>query len=364
MTEQVDVVVVGAGVVGLACARAMALVGRDVLVLEQHGLIGSETSSRNSEVIHAGIYYPTGSLKASLCVAGNRRLYDYCAEHHLAHRQCGKIIVAVEPEQTEVLRGYQQQSLANGVAPLAWLERSQIAELEPEVKAVAGLLSATTGIIDSHAYMLSLQGELEAGGGMIALGSKVQSIEVGSAGIVVSTDEMRLNAQAVINCAGLSAPGLARQIDASVPPGRFARGHYFSYSGRAPFSRLVYPVAEPGGLGVHVTVDMAGQVKFGPDVQWCETADYRFDQSRISAFETAVRRYFPELDASRLQPDFVGVRPKISAPGEPAADFRIDGPQEHGVAGLVNLLGIESPGLTASLAIADYVLGKLDRGLK
>lgn len=355
MTDSIDCVVIGAGVVGLACAARLASAGRDVVVLERHELIGSETSSRNSEVIHAGIYYPKDSWKARLCVAGKRKLYAYCEAHGVPFRNCGKLIVAADSSQTDVLLDYQTQARDNDAGELQWLDAKQVRQLEPAVQAVAGLLSPTTGIIDSHAYMLSLRGDLEARGGMIALGTRVQALEAADGGILVVTEAMRIQTHTLINCAGLQAPDLARQLVAAAPRAFFARGHYFGYSGRPPFSRLVYPIAEPGGLGVHVTLDLSGQIKFGPDVEWCDGVDYRFDESRKPAFEKAIRRYFPALDSTRLQPGYVGVRPKISAPQEAAADFRIEGPETHGVAGLVNLLGIESPGLTASLAIADRV---------
>lgn len=355
MSEAVDCVVVGAGVVGLACAAALGEAGLDVLVLERHRLIGSETSARNSEVIHAGIYYPTGSQKAALCVQGKEMLYRYCLTNQVPHARCSKIIVASSDAQMEVLSGYERQALANGVEDLVWLDADAVHRLEPEVNAVGGLLSPSTGIIDSHAFMLSLQGRLEASGGMIAFGTKVQAIERDDGRLRVIVDGEPISCHCLVNSAGLEAPGLARQLDPVAPAAHYARGHYFSYSGKAPFHRLVYPVAEPGGLGVHVTIDLAGQVKFGPDVQWCDTVDYEFDTGRKEAFVQAIQAYFPALDESRLQPDYVGVRPKISGPDEAAADFRIDGPDRHGVSGLINLLGIESPGLTASLAIAERV---------
>ncbi|MGE0623103.1 MAG: NAD(P)/FAD-dependent oxidoreductase [Pseudomonadales bacterium] len=361
MTEALDCVVIGAGVVGLACAARLAEAGHDVLVLERHGLIGSETSARNSEVIHAGIYYPTGSLKAALCVAGKQQLYAYCDRHQVPYRRCGKIIVAVTDDQLGVLDGYRRQAEANGAGSLEWLDAAAVRALEPAVAAVGGLLSPTTGIIDSHAYMLSLQGRLEAAGGMIAFNTTAADLEVVSAGIRLSAGGETLTCRHLINCAGLAAPVLAADLDGGAPAAHFARGHYFTYAGRPPFSRLVYPVAEPGGLGVHVTLDLAGQVKFGPDVEWNEAVDYTFDERRRPAFAQAIRRYFPDLDEDRLQPGYVGVRPKISGPGEPAADFRIDGAEVHGVCGLVNLLGIESPGLTASLAIAERVAGLVRR---
>ncbi len=355
MAETLDCVVIGAGVIGLACAARLAEAGRDVLVLEQHELIGSETSSRNSEVIHAGIYYPTGSEKARLCVDGKAMLYDYCERYAVPHARCGKVIVAVTDEQTEVLEGYRAQAEANGAGNLSWLDEGELHALEPNVRGVSALLSPTTGIVDSHSFMLSLQGRLEASGGMIAFGTRVLGIREHQGRPAVLIDGDLLQCRLLINSAGLTAPELARSVDAQAPGAYYARGHYFTYSGKPPFSRLVYPVAEAGGLGVHVTIDLAGQVKFGPDVQWCDTVDYEFDASRLPAFAEAIRRYFPALELDRLQPGYVGVRPKISAPGEPAADFRLDGPAQHGLAGLVNLLGIESPGLTSSLAIAERV---------
>lgn len=355
--EAVDCVVVGAGVVGLAIARTLALAGREVLVLEQHDVIGSETSSRNSEVIHAGIYYPTGSHKADWCVAGKSRLYAYCAEHGVPFERCGKIIVATQDEQKDVLRSYQQQARENGAGELRWLSTGDVETLEPEVFAVAGVLSESTGIIDSHAYMLALQGELESQGGVIAFETKVQRLTVGGrGGVCVHTEDLTLDANLVVNCAGLWAPDLAQSIDATAPTAHYARGHYYALSGRSPFSRLVYPVAEPGGLGVHVTLDLGHQAKFGPDVMWIEAIDYSFDGGNRDAFIAAIRRYYPNLDATRLHESYTGIRPKIAGPGAPAPDFRIDGPRHHGVPGLINLLGIESPGLTASLAIADVVL--------
>lgn len=359
MTETVDAVVIGAGVVGLACARALALQGLEVVVLERHEQIGTETSARNSEVIHAGIYYPDGSRKAALCVRGKQLLYDYCADHAVPHERCGKIIVASNDDQLATLRQYQTQALANGVGELPWLTAADIAAMEPAVRAVAGVLSESTGIIDCHAYMLALRGDLEAAGGMIALGTAVQGLRPAGDGLLVATDAMDLQARRVVNAGGLAAPDIAAWVSADAPAAHYARGRYYSYQGRAPFSRLVYPVAEAGGLGVHVTLDLGGQARFGPDVVWIDGVDYRFDDSRRADFEAAIRRYFPDLDAARLQPGYTGIRPKISGPGEPAADFRIDGPAVHGVSGLVNLLGIESPGLTASLAIGEVVLNEL-----
>jgi L-2-hydroxyglutarate oxidase LhgO len=355
MTDSADVVVIGAGVVGLACALELARRGREVLVLERHRQIGTETSSRNSEVIHAGIYYPDGSAKARLCVRGKALLYRFCDVYGVPHRRCGKVIVATDDAQLATLRAYQQHAERNGVGHLPWLSAADVAALEPAVEAVAGVLSESTGIIDSHAYMVALQGGLEAAGGLVALGTEVTRLERDGAGVRVCTPELTLRARAVVNAAGLAAPTIAAWLTAAAPRPYYAIGHYYAYAGPAPFSRLVYPVAEAGGLGVHVTLDLGGQVRFGPDVTWLDAIDYTFDDSRRPAFEAAIRRYFPALEAHRLHPGYTGIRPKISGPMEPAADFRIDGPAAHGIDGLVNLLGIESPGLTASLAIAEEV---------
>ena len=357
MAEVAECVVIGAGVVGLACARAIARSGREVIVLERHEAVGTETSSRNSEVIHAGIYYPTGSLKARLCVAGKAHLYRYCQTHHVPHAACGKIIVATSQAQLSELRRIQGQALANGVE-LEWLDAAAVVRLEPQVHAVAGLYSPTTGIIDSHALMLSLQGDLEHAGGMVAFATDVDSLRSEAQGVHLSTRDTQLRCRWLINCAGLAAPDVVRPLLPDAPRARYALGHYYAYSGPAPFSRLVYPVPEPGGLGIHVTRDLAGQIKFGPDVVWREAVDYAFpaDEGALrSKFAAAIGRYFPGVQASRLHPSYTGIRPKIVAPGEPAADFAIAGPAQHGVPGLVNLMGIESPGLTASLAIADHV---------
>ncbi len=361
MAERVDVVVIGAGVVGLACARALAQTGRDVLVLERHGQIGTETSSRNSEVIHAGIYYPAGSRKAALCVRGKALLYNYCRERGIPHRACGKIIVASSEAQIPLLEQYRAQARRNQAGTLRWLSGAEVCALEPAVRAEAGVMSDSTGIIDTHAYLLSLQGDLEAAGGAIAFETEVLGLSVSAEGLRVATRELDLLAGAVVNAAGLSAPMVAAWACADVPRPHYARGRYYTYQGVAPFSRLVYPVAEAGGLGVHVTLDLAGQVRFGPDIEWIDEVDYSFDDSRREAFAAAIRRYFPALDPARLQPGYTGIRPKISGPGESAADFRIDDPAVHGVPGLINLLGIESPGLTASLAIAETVTERLAR---
>ena len=355
MADRLDCLVIGAGAVGLAVARELALKGREVVVAERAEVIGEESSSRNSEVIHAGIYYPRGSLKARLCVAGKALLYDYCAAHQVAHRRCGKIIVATGEAQLETLKGYQASALANGAGALEWLDQDAVRTLEPEVAALAGVLSPSTGIIDSHGFMLSLLGELEASGGALALNTAVTAMERSGGRLQVVAEGYELDAGWVVNCAGLEAPNVAGMLAPDAPAAYYARGRYYAYSGPAPFSRLVYPVAEPGGLGVHVTLDLGGQARFGPDVSWIDSIDYSFDDSQLGAFIEAIRRYYPALDEARLHPGYTGIRPKIAPPGAPAADFRIDGPAAHGVPGLVNLLGIESPGLTASLAIAKAV---------
>lgn len=360
--DRVDCVVIGAGVVGLAVARALARDGREVVVLEAEDAIGTGTSSRNSEVIHAGIYYPAGSLKGQLCVTGRQALYAYCDSHQVPYRRCGKLIVATSDEQVAGLRQLEQHALGNGVDDLRWLDAAGLHALEPEVAGVAALISPSTGIIDSHALMLALLGDAEAAGAMLALKSPVLAMRAADGGVLleVGGDEpMHLLADTVVNCAGHGAPVLARAMPGaageSAPPRYFAKGNYFTLGMRSPFSHLVYPMPEPGGLGVHLTLDLAGQARFGPDVQWIDTLDYRLDPSRAEHFYAAIRRYWPALPDGALQPAYTGIRPKISGPGEPAADFRIDGPEVHGVAGLVNLFGIESPGLTSCLAIAALV---------
>ncbi len=356
--DSVDCIVIGAGAVGLAVAARLAASGREVIVLEQHDLIGSETSSRNSEVIHAGIYYAENSLKAALCVRGREMLYAHCQQFVVPYKQCGKVIVAAHESQRNIVAGYQDQARRNGVNDLYWISQDELAELEPEVVGVGGVVSPSTGIVDSHAYMLSLQGIIEKHGGMVAFNSKVLSIESGQrlAGqkSIVRTAELDIAGQWVINCAGLWAPRLSNDTPGA-PPAYYAKGHYYSYTGAQPFSRLVYPTAEAGGLGVHVTLDLAGQVKFGPDVRWIDDVDYTFDESHKQDFVAAIQAYFPNLDAERLHPSYTGIRPKISGPGTVAADFMLHTPAQHGVSGRINLLGIESPGLTASLAIAEQV---------
>jgi len=363
--DEIDCAVIGGGVVGLAVGRALALAGREVLVLESGGAIGTGTSSRNSEVIHAGIYYPQGSLKAKLCVEGKHLLYDYAAERGVPHRRCGKFIVATSSEQAVQLEAIRTKAAANGVDDLELLTAQQAIALEPQLHCVAALNSPSTGIVDSHALMLSLLGDLENAGGMLALKSPVSRAEcTGGAIVLIAEDGTALRCRSVVNAAGLGAPALARHFEglpaSSVPQEYFAKGNYFTLSGRAPFGRLVYPVPEPGGLGVHLTIDLGDQAKFGPDVQWVESADdLVVDPRRGDAFYAEVRKYWPGLPDGALIAGYAGMRPKISGPGEPAADFMIDGPASHGVPGLVNLFGIESPGLTSSLAIGRHVAGLL-----
>ena len=352
--EECDVVIIGAGVVGLAVGQALAREGREVLILEKQDAIGTETSSRNSEVIHAGIYYPTNSLKAELCVRGKHLLYEHCKTHHVPHDNIGKVIVATSVDQFDVLRQYQEQALLNGVGELPWLEQSEVKALEPAVECLAGIWSPTTGIIDSHAFMLSLEGELEAHGGMIAFLAEVESLSVAD-GLLVSTQDFTLAPRVLVNSAGLDAPALTRQIGRDYRT-FYAKGHYYTLSGKSPFSHLVYPIAEEGGLGVHVTLDMAYQARFGPDVVWQCGHDYGFDESRRDEFIEAIRHYYPDLDQTKLQPGYTGIRPKLAPQGEPASDFLVNGPATTGYEGYVELLGIESPGLTASLAIAERVV--------
>jgi len=369
--EQVDCVVVGAGVVGLAAARALALSGREVVVLEAASAIGTGTSSRNSEVVHAGLYYPPGSLKARLCVQGRARLYDYCATHGVAHRRCGKLVVATDAQQEPALRALQQRGQACGVHDLQWLTAAQAIALEPALHCTAAVLSPSTGIVDSHGLMLALQGDAEAHGAMLALLSPVQAVRACAEGFEIEVggaEPMALRARQMVNSAGLHAVALASSIDAlparHVPQAYWARGHYFACGGRPAFSRLIYPMPNEAGLGVHVTLDLGGQMRFGPDVQWLPLAalgaeDYTVDPARAEPFADAIRAYWPALPSGQLQPAYAGIRPKLSGPGQPAADFLIQGPAVHGLAGLVNLFGIESPGLTACLAIADEVAALL-----
>ncbi len=362
MTERVDCVVVGAGVVGLAIARRLAQAGREVLVLEATEGIGNGASSRNSEVIHAGIYYPPGSLKAKVCVEGKHKLYRYCRERNVPHKRIGKLIVATHDDQTAQLAKYKQQAHENGVTDLRWVSVEEARAMEPEVSFAAAVHSPSSGIIDSHALMLALQGDAENAGATCVFNSPVDGGRVSGDFITLDVggaEPMSIDCGTVINAAGLTAPQLAARIQGvpahTVPTTHYAIGHYFALSGKPPFSRLVYPVARSDWLGVHVTVDMSGRVKFGPDFNWIDRIDYRFDYSLEPAFYEAIRRYYPGLKDGALTPDYTGIRAKITGPGEPPADFVIHGVQDHGIPGLVNLFGIESPGLTSSMAIADRV---------
>jgi len=357
--DQIECVVVGAGVVGLAVARALAARGREVLVLEAAEAIGVGTSSRNSEVIHAGIYYPRGSQKAALCVRGRELLYEYCAERGLPHQRCGKLLVATARNQTPQLESILARGKENGVLDLIRISGAEAQALEPALECVDAVFSPQTGIVDSHQLMLALQGDAQRDGAMFAFHSPVESIEASNGRFVVKVggaSPTTIGAACVINSAGLYANTLARKIRGLdpryVPPLYLARGNYFSMSGRAPFSRLIYPMPNEAGLGVHLTIDLGGQARFGPDVEWVDAIGYDVDPRRADSFYAAIRAYWPALPDRALQPAYAGIRPKLSGPGEAAADFLIQGAAAHGVRGLVNLFGIESPGLTASLAIA------------
>ncbi len=351
--------------VGLAVARALALQGREVMVLEAASAIGTGTSSRNSEVIHAGIYYPTGSLKARLCVQGRKMLYAYCQARGIGHSRCGKLIVATNAAQALQLQGIIDKAVANGVHDLVLLSRDEARALEPQLECVAAIHSPSTGIVDSHALMLALQGDLENAGGVVVLNTRLEQAQCAQTAITLITEDgTRLQAKTVVNAAGLYAPALARRFSGlalhNIPRDYFAKGNYFTLAGRSPFSRLVYPVPEAAGLGVHLTIDLGGQAKFGPDVQWVDSPeDLVVDPARGDAFYAEVRKYWPALPEGALIAGYAGIRPKIQAPHEPARDFMIQGPAEHGVAGLVNLFGIESPGLTSSLAIGSHVAAQL-----
>ena len=360
--DKVDCVVIGAGVIGLAVARRLARAGREVVVLEAAEAIGTVTSSRNSEVIHAGIYYKAGSLMARMCVAGRVALYQYCRDHGIPHRNCGKLIVATTPAETEKLQSIRAHAEANGVRDLQTLSGPEARALEPALNCDAALLSPSTGIVDSHAYMLALLGDAEAAGAVCAFHTPLLHARAMAGRIELDAGgdaPMSLECRLLINAAGLGAPALARSIDGMpiglIPPAYLAKGNYFSCSARAPFSRLIYPVPEPGGLGVHLTLDMAGQARFGPDVEWIDTIDYAVDPARAERFYPAIRRYWPTLPDGALMPSYSGIRPKIVPPAVAGQDFLIQGPRDHGVEGLINLFGIESPGLTSSLAIADHV---------
>lgn len=359
MAEHVDCVVIGAGVVGLAISRALALAGREVIVFESESSIGTGTSSRNSEVIHAGIYYPTGSLKARLCVAGRHALYAYCEQRYVEHGRIGKIIVATAESQLPELRKYAAQAAANGVLDLRSLSATEVEKLEPAVRCVGGLESPSTGIVDSHALMQAYQADIEAKDGVVLLSAAVMGGRLHRDRVELRTADTVLYAQAVVNAAGLNAQAVSRSLH-GVPPNTvpdlfLAKGHYFTLNGRSPFNRLVYPMADSAGLGIHVTLDMSGRARFGPDVQWIDSVSYDFDVDRRASFCQAIRSYYPEFNEARLQPAYVGIRPKVVGKGQPAADFCIRGPADHDGTSYVALYGIESPGLTASLSLGEHV---------
>jgi len=362
-----QVLVIGAGVVGLACARAAALAGHEVIVAEATGGIGNGVSSRNSEVIHAGMYYPTGSLRARHCVRGRRMLYAFCASHGVPHDKVGKLIVATDEKQTGKIEAIYKQGQTNGVEGLEFLGGNAARALEPALNCVAAMLSPETGIIDSHSFMLALQGDLEDRGGMIAFNTRIERLTPSASGWQVTfggAEGGTLDVDAVVNSAGLGAQAIARATEgypaSRVPKLVLAKGNYFGFAGRPVFSHLIYPAPVEGGLGTHVTLDMAGRMRFGPDVEWIETESYSVDPKRADSFYASIRSYFPGLPDNSLVPDYCGIRPKLTGKGEPAADFLIDGPADHGLRRLVHLFGIESPGLTSSLSIAEDVARMLE----
>jgi len=377
--EQVDCVVVGAGVVGLAVAREMALQGRETILLEREASFGTISSARNSEVIHAGIYYPKDSLKAKLCVEGNRLLYAYCRTHQVSTQACGKLIVAADTSQLDDLQAILYKAQNNQVPDIKMISGAQAIALEPQLQCEAAVLSSSTGVVDSHGLMLSLLGGFEDAGGMVAYQSPLLSAKpIGSnaAGgfklTIGGADGMTIQTKLLINCAGLSAPALAQKIEGLskdlIPKAYFAKGNYFSLSGKSPFSHLIYPIPEPGGLGVHLTLDMGGQAKFGPDVEWLDIDEesqinYTVDQGRGDSFYAAVRKYWPGLKDGSLQADYSGVRAKIVPPNAPAGDFYFEGPQQHQLNSLFNLYGFESPGLTSCLAIAQHLEAQIKSSL-
>jgi D-amino-acid oxidase len=365
--HDIDVVVIGAGVIGIAVGRALALAGREVLIIERERHFGTGTSSRNSEVIHAGIYYPHGSLKARLCVEGRRKLYAFCESRNVPHRRCGKLIVATNVEQEAQLAQIASRASENGV-DLQALDRAEVRALEPEIASTAALLSPSTGIVDSHALMLAMLGEAEASGATVAYGTSLSRIDACADGFALfhaEEEQPLLRARNLINAAGLHATDVARIISGlsadHIPRPYFAKGSYFSYGGPPPFQRLVYPVPVNGGLGIHATLDLAGRVRFGPDVEWCDTIDYGVEETRAEPFYAAIRDYWPGLRTGTLRADYAGIRPKLSGPDQQPADFLINGPEAHRLQGLINLFGIESPGLTAALALGEEVVAILHR---
>lgn len=364
MDADVETIVVGAGAVGLAIARALAMAGRQVMVLEQHDLIGSETSSRNSEVIHAGIYYPTGSLRAELCVEGKHEMYRFCERHGVAHKRCGKLLVATSQDQLGKLAGLHKTAIANGVDDLVPLTPADVRKLEPEAACVAALLSPSTGIVDSHGFMLALEGEAQAHGAHVVLQSAVQRVSrLGEHGYRLDVGQPGatepVTCRTLVMSAGLHATKLAETMSFTgnyrPPPTYYAVGQYYALSGRSPFQRHIYPMPQGAWLGLHATIDIGGRCKFGPDIEWIPEIDYRFKPEKLAPFLDFIRSYYPRVDASQLHPDYTGIRPKLYREGEPVPDFAVHGPDDHGLDGLVMLFGIESPGLTASLAIGRKV---------
>jgi len=367
MSGSIEAIVIGAGVVGLAIARALAERGREVIVVERNPRIGEGISARNSEVIHAGIYYPQDSLKATLCVRGRDLLYDYCARKGIAHARCGKLIVATHEGQLDALDALRAKALGNGVNDIELLTAARVHTRAPALRAVAGLRSPSTGIIDTHGLMLALQGDLEAAGGHVAVLTSFVGAVADTQGIRVTIEsqgeQSTHDVEILVNAASLDASDVAAAIHGlpadHIPVTRFAKGNYFMLHGKSPFAELIYPLPEPGGLGVHLTIELAGRARFGPDVEWTDTIDYDVDPKRAPAFYSAIRRYWPDLPANSLVPAYAGIRPKIVGPGEPAGDFVVSGPSAHGIDGLVNLFGIESPGLTSALALGELVVARL-----
>ncbi|HEX6000637.1 MAG TPA: NAD(P)/FAD-dependent oxidoreductase [Hyphomicrobiaceae bacterium] len=367
MTADVETIVVGAGAVGLAVARALAIAGHEVMVLEQHALIGSETSSRNSEVIHAGLYYPPGSLRAKLCVGGKELLYRFCAENDIGHARCGKLLVATHESQLPKLAAIRETAARNGVTDLVPVDAVEARALEPGLACVAALISPSTGILDSHGYMLALQGHIEAGGGSVVLRCPVERIERTGALLyrLITGGEApgAITCRRLVLSAGLHASKLGRTLSYgagyAVPETYYAKGQYYALSGPSPFKRHIYPMPDGAWLGLHATVDIGGRCKFGPDIEWMPEIDYSFEPAKLAKFLDFIRSYYPDLDASRLHPDYTGIRPKLYREGEPVPDFAIHGPETHGLPGMVALYGIESPGLTSSLAIGEMVAGML-----
>jgi len=370
MAEKLDCVVVGAGVIGLSIAKSLALAGREVVVLESEAQIGIHASSRNSEVIHAGLHYLEGSLKARLCVEGKELLYSYCEEHRVGCKKLGKLIVAPSDGDLDRLKEIKTQGEKNNVVDLTFLSADEVRELEPEVACAGGLLSPSTGIIDSHGLMMALQADIEAQGVAVVLNSEVTDLKVEGKDLGFESGGEKFVCNTLVNSAGLWAHTLIADSpiksrlkplpQVNIQPARFAKGHYFAYQGKSPFNHLVYPLPSGGGLGIHATNDLGGAARFGPDVSWVDEIDYDFDETRKPDFIEAIRRYFPDLEEEKLVPAYTGIRPKLFRPGEPPADFMIQGEKDHGVSGLVNLFGIESPGLTACLAIGEYVRSLLD----